>query len=136
MDDIKKQLKVKAAEKGIRISDDDMTMQLIDIISLWIQENNNALIAGLTRKAEGTDAVIRREHIKQFKHMTDLVAKVPLDVSSDTKKVIREQVRTAMEEEIKKLQPPPWWQQPSVLIGCFNAAIGLGILISLLMLVK
>lgn len=136
MDDIKKQLKIKAAEKGIRISDDDMTMQLIDIISLWIQENNNSLIAGLTRKAEGTDAVIRREHIKQFKHMTDLVAKIPLDVSSDTKKVIREQVRTAMKEEIKKLEPPPWWQQPSLLIGCFNAAIGLGILISLSMLVK
>lgn len=135
MDDIKEELRIKtAAAHGIKISADDPINTLIDVITLWIKENNKALLADLLKKAMTTDAAMRREHIKQFAHMSKLIEKIPLELSSTQKNTIKEQVHLAMAEEVESMKPLPWWKTPIALIGAVNMAINLGILAALILL--
>ena len=135
MDDIKEQLRIKtAAAHGLKISADDPINTLIDVVFLWIKENNKALLADLLNKATTTDAAMRREHIKQFAHMTKLIEKIPLELSSTQKKSIRDQVHLAMAENVELMKPLPWWKTPTAIIGGVNMAINLGILAALILI--
>lgn len=135
MNDIKAVLKVKAAEQGVRITKEDPLNILIDCIVLWIKENNKALLSDLLRKATQIDAIERRERIKQVHHLTELIGRIPLELSQDQRQVIREQVHLAMVEEVEKIKPQPWWKTPAVLLGAVNFVVNLGILFALLLLV-
>ncbi len=134
MNDIKTVLKVKAAEQGVRITKEDPLNMLIDCVVLWIRENNRALLSDLLKKATQIDATERRERIKQAHYLTEIIGRIPLELSQDQKKVIKDQVHLAMVEEVEKLKPQVWWKTPAVLICALNLVISLGILFALLML--
>ncbi len=52
MNGVKEALKVKMAEGGIRITEEDPLNALIDVMTLWIKENNAALSADLEKREE------------------------------------------------------------------------------------
>ena len=130
MNDIKKVLKIKAAEKGIRVTDDDPINLLIDVITLWIKENNNALIADLIKRATQADNAEKRERIKQAKYTSELIGKIPLELSLSQKLVIQEQVRLVM-DEVRERAIMPWWKKPTFIICTVNLFLTLGILLGL-----
>jgi len=130
MNGVKEALKVKMAERGIRITEEDPLNTIIDVITLWIQENNAALIAGLKKSATTASSLEKRERLQQAKTTMDLIAKVPLELSSYQKKTIQEQVCIAMDGFMEKLYPP-WWKTPMFLLCSINLIVSMGILIVL-----
>ncbi len=130
MNGVKEALKVKMAEGGIRITEEDPLNTIIDVITLWIKQNNAALIADLKKSAATASNLEKRERLQQAKITMDLIAKVPLELSSDQKKTIREQVYIAMDGVTEKLFPP-WWKTPIFLLCSINLIVSMGILIAL-----
>lgn len=131
MTDIKEDLKHRLADEGVLIDKEDPLFTLIDIVTLWISENNKSLVQDLIRKVNNIDSVERRERLKQAKHMTDIVHMLELDLSESQKKTLHDIVNSAITETIEEMEKklhPPWWKSPICYIGGINTVIGLAIL--------
>lgn len=134
MDDIKREMKHRLADEGVLIIDEDPINILIDVISIWIKENNKALVSDLIRKASTVDAAEKRERLKQAKLTTDLIARIPLELTDKQKESIHGIIYSAMEDVLNELATklhPPWWKSPVFILCGINTVIGLGILIAL-----
>lgn len=131
MKDIKEDLKHRLADEGVLIDKEDPLFILIDIVTLWISENNKSLVQDLIRKVNNIDSVERRERLKQAKHITDIVHMLELDLSESQKKTLHDIVYSTITETIEEMEKklyPPWWKSPACYIGGINTVIGLAIL--------